>query len=227
MRIAGLLLLAAAVLLHAQSTARARIDEAFRLAGVAEVLASLPTYINEMAAPSVAQTKVKDADAFARELKSYFIDRYDASKMATFLALERTPTYRTMHRMEAAADKAPRASRRSFEANLKSDPPGAKRVALLKRLDAAMSSTGLQIRIATEVLKGLPAGPPSLANSESIHDLFVYRNVDDSELEDYVVASEHPAVQWFNHTLQAAILVAMADRPAIEGENTNKPPVNP
>ncbi len=256
MRISGLVFLAASATLLAQDPATvANIDEAFRLAGVHALLQSLPSHVNEMTAAAMAQLpadqrqqfeplvkdvslKFLDPDAFSRQLRTYFVKHYDPSKMATFLALERTPAYRPMHRLEAAAESSTPASRRSFEASLKSDPPKATRVDILRRLDDAMNMTGLQVRIVAGILNAMSAGMgaqmpanldaqtaaftarirPVLANNVLVHNLYVYRDADDADLEDYVAAAQQPAVAWFNRVLQDAIVVVAADRAARAGE---------
>jgi len=152
------LLLAASGLLQAQDAAIASVEEAFRLAGVRRMLESLPAHVNQMTALAVAQLpreqqrqfeplirevslKYFDPDAFYLQLRTYFIKHNDDSHMATFLALERTTVYRTMHRQEDAAETpAAHAVRRRFEVNLKADPPSPNRVAILQRLDQRRSS---------------------------------------------------------------------------------------
>jgi hypothetical protein len=251
----GVLFLAAMVSLQAQDTASANIDEAFRLAGVRTLLSSLPSHVNEMTAAALGQLpsdqrlqfgplindvslKFLDPDAFARQLKTYFASHYNTSKMATFLALERTPAYRSMHRMEAASEAAGIAVRRNFEASLKTDPPTPKRVAILQRLDEAMQTTDLQVKIVAGILNAMSAGMgarmptdldaqtaaftakirPILAGNVLIHNLFVYRNADDTDLEDYIEGLQQSSVVWFNRTLHDAILAVAADRASRAGE---------
>jgi hypothetical protein len=79
------------------------------------------SHVNEMTAAAVGQfpkeqrpqfeplikdvsLKFLEPDAFYRQLRTYFVKHYDAPHMGTFLALERTPVYRTMHRLEDTAD---------------------------------------------------------------------------------------------------------------------------
>ena len=257
MKITGLVFLMSIASLRAQDPATAEaIEEAFRLAGVHTMLESLPSHVNEMTAAAVAQfpkdkrqqleplikdvsLRFLDPDAFYRQLRTYFVKHYDSAKMATFLALERTPAYRSMHRLETAAETpAGQAGRRSFEANLKSDPPNARRVDILQRLDEAMQTTDLQVRIVVGIVNAMSAGlgaqmpagldtqsaaftsriQPVLASNVLIHNLYVYRNADDAGLEDYVAASQQPSVKWFNRNLQSAILAVAADRAARAGE---------
>jgi hypothetical protein len=232
------------------------IDEAFRLAGVRTILASLPSHVNEMTSAAVAQLprdqrrqfepvvrdvslKFLDPDSFYTQLRSFFARHYDASHIRTFLALERTPVYRTMHRLEEAVDSpSAQASRRRFEASLKSDPPPAKRLGILQRLDEARNTTGLQVRIVIGIVNAMAAGlgaqmptnletqcaaftdkiKPILADNVLHAYLFTYRNTDDTDLEDYVAAARQKDVEWFNRNLQDAILAVAADRSARAGE---------
>jgi hypothetical protein len=262
------LLTATPVCAQQDPTVLANIDEAFRLAGVRGMLDSLPSHVNEMTAAAVSQfpkeqrkqfepvikdvsLKFLDPDSFYRQLRTYFVKRYDAAHMGTFLALERTPVYRTMHRLEDAADTATaQASRRRFEAALKSDPPPVKRMDVLQRLDEARNTTDLQLRIVTGILNAMASGlgaqmPPDLeaqstafkdkvrpilANNVLHANLYTYRNTDDADLEDYVGAAQQKDVDWFNRNLQAAIVAVAADRSARAGEyiktKVSAPPAN-
>jgi len=258
MRMTALVFLLSTVPLCAQNPATAAdIDEAFRLAGVRTMLESLPSHVNEMTTAAVAQLpkdqrqsfeplikdvslKFLDPDAFYRQLRTYFVKHYDGGKMATFLALERTTAYRTMHRLEAAAETpAAQVGRRRFEAGLRSDPPEAKRVDVLQRLDEALKTTDLQVHMVIGIVNAMSAGlgarmpadldtqsaafaikiRPVLANHILIYNLYVYRNADDADLEDYVAAAQQPSVDWFNRNLQSAILAVAADRAARAGES--------
>lgn len=243
--------------LFAQNPATlADIDEAFRLAGVRGMLESLPSHVNEMTAAAVSQfpreqrrqfeplikdvsLRFLDPDSFYRQLRTHFAKRYDAAHMGTFLALERTPVYRTMHRLEEAAETpAAQASRRRFEASLRNDPPPVARMDILQHLDEARNTTGLQVKIVIGIVNAMSAGlgaqmpadletqskafsekiQPILANNVMHANLFTYRNTEDADLADYVSAAEQKDVAWFNRTLQAAILVVAADRSARAGE---------
>ena len=259
MRIAMLVLpvfLAAVPLTAQDPTVLANIDEAFRLVGVRTILESLPSHVNEMTAAAVAQLpkdkrqqfepliidvslKFLDPDAFYRQLRSYFVKHYDAGHMNTFLALERTPVYRTMHRLEEAAETpAAQAARRRFEVNLQSDPPPAVRVDIMQHLDEASSTTSLQVRIVVGIVTAMSAAlgaqmPPDLeaqstaftarirpvlANNVLLANLYTYRNTEDADLQDYVDAVRQTDVEWFNRNLQGAILAVAADRSARAGE---------
>jgi hypothetical protein len=269
MRSIGCIFLAAALPLAAQDAAAvANVDEAFRLAGVHAMLESLPAHVNEMTVAAVAQLpkdkrkefeplikevslRFLNPDSFYRQLRTYFIKHYDGAKMATFLVLERTPVYRSMHRLEAAAETpAAQAGWRSFDANLKSDPPDPKRVETLQRLDETVKTTDLQVHIVVAILNAISAGlgaqmpadleaqsaafrdkiRPILATNTLHHNLYVYRNADNSDLDDYVANAQQPAVAWFQRTLQSAILAVAADRATRAGEDikakTAQPPKN-
>lgn len=250
-------LVAAVAPLGAQDPAvAANIDEAFRLAGVRSMLESLPGHVNEMTTAAVAQLpreqrrqfepvikdvslKFLDPDAFEKQLRTYFARHYDAARMGTFLALERTPVYRTMHRQEEAAEtSAAHAALRRFEMSLKSDPPSPARVSLLQRLDEARNTTDLQVRMVAGIVNAMAVGlgaqmPPDLeaqsaafrerlrpilAGTVLVQNLYMYRNASDTDLEDYIGAAQQKDVAWFNRTLQAAVLAVAADRAARAGE---------
>jgi len=59
---------------------------------------------------------------------------------------------------------------------------------------------------------------PILAGNVLIHNLFIYRNADDADLEDYIESARQPAVAWFSRTLHDAILAVAADRASRAGE---------
>jgi hypothetical protein len=258
MKISGLIFLAAALPLWAQDPATvASIDDAFQLTGVRSLLEALPSRVNQITTSAVAQfpkdlrqqfepyikdvsRKFLEHDAFQRQLRTYFVKHYDSGKMATFLALERTPTYRTMHRVESAAGTAASdAGQRRFEANLKSDPAEPQRVAILQRLDEATNSTDLQVRLASAIIQAMadslgaqmPADMetksaafatkvrPVIASQVLMGNLYVYRNADNADLDDYVSNAQQSSVAWFNHNLQSAILAVSAERIAKAGED--------
>jgi hypothetical protein len=245
----------------------ANIDEAFRLAGIRAMLQSLPPHVNEMTLAAVSQfpreqrrqfeplikdvsLKFLDPEAFEKQLRTYFAKHYDAAHMSTFLALERTPVYRTMHRQEEAAETpAAHAARRRFEMNLKADPPSPARSALLQRLDAARMTTDLEMKLVMGIVNAIAAGLglqmtpdheaqtaafkekllPIFANSTLIRNLYAYRNASDSDVEDYVATTQQKDVAWFNRTLQAAVLAISAERAARAGELIKtkvSPPLN-
>ena len=179
---------------------------------------------------------------FYRQLRTYFVKHYEAGHMNTFLALERTPVYRTMHRLEESArSPAGQASLRRFAANLKSDPPTPKRVArLCKQLDAAGNTTGMQVRMVVSIVNAISGGlgaqlPPDLeaqsaaftakirpllSNNVLIANLFHHLSQPamTAEVEDYVAAARQADVEWFNKNLQAAILAAAVDQSTKAGE---------
>jgi len=234
----------------------ADVEEAFRLAGVRAMLQSLPSHVNEMTAAAMAhlpreqrqqyEPLIKDVslkflepEAFYRQLRTYFAKHSDADHMGTFLALERTPRYRTMHRVEESADTpASQAARRRFEANLKSDPPPAKRVEMLRHLDDARNATGLQVSIVIGVVNAISAGMgaqvpsdlesqgeafktkirPIIADKVLASYLFTFRNSDDADLDNYLEASQQKDIAWFNRNLQTAIVAVANDRSASAGE---------
>ena len=201
---------AAAIGAEPDPTVLADIDEAFRLSGVRGMLESLPSHINEMTAAAVAQfpkeqrrqyepliqdasLKFLDPEEFYRQLRTYFAKHYDAARMSTFLALERTPVYRSMHRLEEMAETpAAQASRRRFEASLKSDPASPKRVEILQRLDDARSSTALQVRIVTGIVTALSTGlgPQMPADVQTQCAIFALRAKTQPVLANNVLALE-------------------------------------
>ena len=216
----------------------------------------LPARINQITAAAVAlypaeqrrdfepmvkeiRLKFRDPQGLYRQLRSYFVKHYDAAHMRTFLALERTPVYRTMHRQEDAAElPEAQAARRRFENNLKADPPALKRMQAVESLDDARNATASQVKLAktiatamaaavgTQIPPGLePQGEefaskirPILAGDVQRKYLFTYRNADDLDMDDYLAAVQQKDVTWFDRTLQAAILAATTDRATRAGD---------
>jgi hypothetical protein len=243
----------------------ATVDEAFRLAGVRTMLDSLPSHVDEMTAAALAQMPrdqrrqlepvVRDVslrflspDAFSDQLRAYFVQHYEPGRMSTFLVLERTPVYRTMHRHEEMAQTvAAQASRRRFELNLKSNPPAPGRVRALQRLDEVRGTTETEVQMVTGLLNAMSAGMgaqmpkdleaqstafknkirPVLAGNVLMRNLFTYRNASDADIEDYVTAGEQKDVAWFNRMLHSAVLVVAADRAGRAGELIKKKVAQP
>ena len=256
-----MVLMSAAAPLHAQDTQDpavvAGIDEAFRLAGVRAMLEALPAHIQEMTTVAVAQfpreqrrqfepaikevnLQFRAPEASYQQLQAYFVKHYDTARMNTFLALQKTPVYRTMHRLDESADTpTAQAARRRFEANLKSDPPEPKRVNLMQRLDDARNTTVLQMRIVVVLVNAMTTGlgaqlpgnletqntefaakiRPILADNVLHTYLYAYRNTDDADLEDYVAAAQQKDVDWFNRNLEAAMLAVVTDRAMKAGDS--------
>ena len=91
-------------------------------------------------------------------MRSYFAKHYDAAQMATFLALERTPVYRTMHRLEESAETpAAQAARRRFRGQSEVRPADPERVDIIARLDEATKTTGLQVNIVIGIMNAMAA----------------------------------------------------------------------
>jgi hypothetical protein len=115
---------------------------------------------------------------------------------------------------------------------VKEDPPAPKRLDTLRRLDETLNTTGAELRMVTGIVNALsesmggspPAGldtrsaefaaklQPILANQVLMQNLFVFRNSDDEDLEDFIAAAQQPAVDWFHHNLQSALLAAALER---------------
>ena len=202
----------------------------------AAALGQLPSEKRLEFGPLIHDVSLKflNPDAFSRQVKAYFARHYDGKKMAMLLALERTTTYRSMHRIEAEAEAANAMTRHRFETNLKTDPPPPARVRLMQRLDDTMNTTELQVKIVTGILKILNAVSqgsdlqtadftakirPVLAGNVLVHSLFTYRNAEDAELEDYLEACQQPPIVWFNRMLHDAIVAVAAERAAQAGED--------
>jgi hypothetical protein len=235
------------------AAATGEIDEAFRLAGVREALDQLPDLIKETSILNpasftgvqqrqvvalVRQESVRTARpaAMYSQLRTWYVRHYDADRISTFSALEKSPRYRTMRRMEEmAASAANLPMRRRFEANLQNDPPSAARLELLKRLDSAGTMTGLQVRLASQIPNTIminvdpasaasnpaSAGPGNDAAAKAqsmlsrqvlVAHLFAFRNVDDETLANYVQAAEQKDVTWFYRNLESAALAVVALR---------------
>jgi hypothetical protein len=256
-----------AVALSAETTIdkAEQVDEAFRLAGVRPLLEALPARAGEMTVAVLATfppDKRKELEPAAKDIarrmlepslcyplvRRYFLQHFDAVQMRSFVALEKTPTYRTMHRQEEQAGlPALQSSRRTFLRNLPNDPPPPARRQLLEKLDEINGYTvlhqGLVMATVNSSLAGLTMTLPeefeSVKTSVSaranpiVQDqtlallLFTFRNAEDVDIQDYLEASQQPAVIWFNRTLNAAILAAVGERGPISSDYIRVHPPKP
>ena len=242
-----------------------QVDEAFRLAGVRPLLEALPARVGEMTAAVLATfppDKRKQLEPAARDIarqmlepnlcyplvRHYFLQHFDAPQMRSFVALEKTSVYRTMHRQEEQAGlPALQSSRRNFLRNLPNDPPPPSRRQLLEKLDEINGYTvlyqGLVMATINSSLAGLTMTLPEEFESVQtsvgararpiVQDqtlallLFTFRNAEDVDIQDYLEACQQPAVIWFNRTLNAAILAAVGERGPISSDYIRIHPPRP
>ena len=166
--------------------------------------------------------------------------REQASSMRLGAALEwlRSPFARRMERAESLAGDA---SLQTYLKQLESAPPSAERVELLLRLDRASGTSEaaveMQAAMMTAFLQGMsPSGPetehaiehavegarPKLARKTrnriqlSLH--FMYRDISDTELAQYVTYLESENGEWLSRLLLKSLFAAMEEGARHSGE---------
>jgi hypothetical protein len=137
----------------------------------------------------------------------------------------RSPQWERMKSLRAeGALEDPRA-REQFIAALPDAPPSPARIALVHRMERAGAVSALQVEVAEAVERIVERArggtrPPRdrehwLAAAESTRfrtaawTLYVYRNVSDEELGDYVAFWETPSGQWLVRVYRDAVLAAL------------------
>jgi hypothetical protein len=160
-----------------------------------------------------------------RETAAEVVGQALARADAAALRWLRSPQWERMKSLRAeSALEDPRA-REQFIAALPQAPPSSARIALVHRLERAGAVSALQVEVAEAVermverARGRTPAPRDrehwLAAAESTQfrtatwTLYVYRNVSDEELLDYVTFWETPSGQWLVRVYRDAILAAL------------------
>jgi len=178
-----------------------------------------------------------NASDLERSVVDDFKEHYDSAHAAAELEILRAPLSRKMTKLEMAAS-APEGRRQmeNYAKALRSDPPGPERIALVKRLDRVTGTTDLgvdllaaismvnirisndfnppekrlnqdQLEQAADRMRKEMSGP--VENSTLVSFLYMYRDVPDSELKEYVDLYDNETTEWFTHLVKGALVRAL------------------
>lgn len=148
------------------------------------------------------------------------------AQVEAFIKAYRTPIVERMRILEQAADQPQAdAERQRFQQQSLQHPPAAERITLLTRLDEATGGSAVIADILTDLTRQLAkASGASGQDWQAFHaqiakgmrndgidtDLFVYRTLNNTELEAYVCLHETPAVQRFFQAMGQGVAKAIA-----------------
>ena len=162
--------------------------------------------------------------------------RENATGMRLGAALEwlRSPFARRMERMESSEA---RGSLDSYVAGLASAPPSGDRVELLLRLDRASGASDAAVEMQVAMMKALLLGmyPSRVGTEQAVEQVrpklarktrnriqlslhFMYRDVSDEELEQYLAYLESENGEWLSSVLLKSLFAAMESGARRSGE---------
>lgn len=152
--------------------------------------------------------------------------RLNARQVKAFLRAYRTPLLARMRSLEREADQpAAQIEQQHFQAQLITNPPAPKRVAMLTRLDDATGGSAMMAEMLSTLARQLaqargvggqeePGRYAQLVRDLRAYsvnmDLFIYRAVSDDDLEAYVRLHEAPDVRRFFQAMGPGVTKAIA-----------------
>jgi len=172
------------------------------------------------------------ADALYPLVMAAVITRYDEPHATAVVRAFRTPLFRRLQELEDAAwTPAALPSIRAFSEQLVDNRPSVERHVLVRRLDAAMGVTAIQLEVMGATIRGMSRALGTGAAADvQIRDLiagvreqsmvpvknqtlltllFAYRTVGDDELRDYLAFWESLPGRWFVTAVHTGIVQAM------------------
>lgn len=233
-------------------TGPATIEELLELSGVKAQLVGMTGRLAGEFRPRQGQMSQKDAAAVGRILdqtlrheKIYALIRdefrrhVDRGELDAAVGWLRSPLGRKITALEIATSEAGAEQRvAAYATGLRGNPPPARRVELLQRLDWVSGSTeaSLDILVATarSTAKAMSAAlPPDrrlrpgqiedraaevrarasqvIAQESLVGMLYTYRSLEDEEIEQYVRFEASEAGRWYNVAIRKAVVSAVGD----------------
>lgn len=226
----------------------AMLAEALELTGLRRLTDEIASSASEAAAglddgPTSELLAAAMSEGFASEriyrvAETTFREQASSVRLGAALEWLRSPFARRMERAESPRGQA---SLDSYLKTLESAPPAAERVELLLRLDRASGTSEAAVEMQAAMMKALlqgmyPAGPdtehaieqaleharPKLARKTrnriqlSLH--FMYRDISDTELSQYVTYLESDNGEWLSRLLLKSLFAAMEEGARHSGE---------
>ena len=227
-----------------------KIDELLQLAGVRAQLVGLLSRVTVDLRPPPGQMSPADQAIIDRILaqslrhetvysavRDAFRPQVDRPSLETTAAWLRTPVARKIVALEIAASE-PGADQKvaDYAASLKANPPPARRLELLQRLDWVTGADETSAELVAAIARGLSsavsaAGPPesrlqpgqiedraaqvraraneTLREVRTMSMLYTYQALRDEELAEYVRFSGTDAGRWYNTAMRKALVGAL------------------
>lgn len=214
-------------------------DKAFQVTGTQQEIADLPEFGLQFArsmgstldASSIRTFKRALApDPWLKDLRKALEQNCDSTMLQDVISAMDNPAGAKIREVERTEQNPAMAHARSeFYRNMRLHPPADRRDQLAIRLGEATESAEMSWNVveATSRAAAKATGTvvsdtdmamlrqkfrPMLQSAVLLDVLFIYRNVSDDELEQYVRALETPSFRKFNHTLNQAIATTFATR---------------
>lgn len=210
------------------------IDKTFEVTGTTQEIAQIPDSVTQFArnsgatlTPDVAQ-RMKRALApqiLLKALKDSFLQDCDESMLKDVIGGMDTPFGVRMRDVELKEQNPNTAQRRiAFYKDMRLHPPGDKRHDLVIQMDDATESSQVAWDMVTAMTKAVGAVGGSSSVSEADLEaqrqkyqpllrtaalcdlLFVYRNVSDDDLAQYVALLRTPSYEKFNRTMSRSLV---------------------
>jgi hypothetical protein len=236
--------------LVAPRTGATKIDELLELSGARAQLVGLVARVAADLRPAPGQMNASDMtmiervlvqslrpDAVYGAVRDAFIPQVDRASLETTASWLRTPAGRKIIALEIASSQ-PAAEQKIVEytAIVKSNPPPARRLELLQRLDWVTGANETSADLVAAIARGLSAavsaaGPPekrlrpgqieeraeqvraraneTLREVRTMSMLYTYQSLNDDELLEYVRFSGTDAGRWYNTAMRKALIGAI------------------
>jgi hypothetical protein len=178
-----------------------------------------------------------NASDLEQSVVDHLKEHYDPARASAELEMLRSPLSRKMTKLETAAS-APEAQKeiQAYANKLRSQPPEPERVALVKRLDRVTGTTDLSLELLVAIsmvnvgisndfnppekrlkpdqleqmagrMRKEMAGP--VENSTFMSFLYMYRDVPDRALKEYVDLYDNETTAWFKRLVKGALVSAL------------------
>lgn len=164
-------------------------------------------------------------DIVLKDLEDTFGHNCDSGMLRDVIARMGSPLATRMRQIKLT-EQNPRnyEKRNAFLQSLRLHPPSNRRYDLFTQIDDATETSKSAWDMLVAMVKATRAKVPSdfaaqhqkyepYLRGAALNDfLFIYRNVDDAELSEYLGILKAPACQKFNHTLNQALVTTLLSR---------------
>lgn len=220
---------------QASSDCAALVDQALEVTGEKQQIRERPQFAAQDAEnarswgadPAVIahMNQINQPDMVLRDVKDVFEHNCDSGMLQDVIAKMGTPLGARMWKIKLAEQNPKnREKRNAFLQGLRLHPPSNQRYDLLTQIDNATETTknswdmllamvkATRAKVGSDFADQQQKYEPYLRAAAMNDFLFVYRNVDDAELSEYLNMLKTPAYQKFNHTLNQALVSTLLSR---------------
>jgi len=211
------------------------VDKAFEVTGWKQQIQDMPQFATQSAEnarswgadPAVIahMKQIMQPDIVLRDMEHPLEPNCDTGMLRDVIARMDTPLATRMRQIQVTEQNPKtREQRLSFFQDLRLHAPSDRRHDLVVQIDDATETSKNAWDMLLAMVKATRAKVPSDFASQhqqyepylrdaALNDfLFIYRNVDDAELTEYLRLLKTPAYQKFNHTLNQALVATLLSR---------------